>query len=238
MTDLNDTMNPSPLRCPSCGIGAEPAWDYCNGCGSELNPPDLSALPAPPTMAPTGPVEAIAAPHDAPSAGGARLWLDVSDDGDVAEDAEPVPAVERPRRITKRRVLAMAGVVTALVLVLAGVVTDHNVRDDLDDTRATLASTRQSLEATTADLGTRTNERDTATAALAKAQADLASTQSDLSNSQTRVSGQATQIANLKTCLDGVLQAAVYLTEEYYRAASAQLDAVQIPCRNARTSLG
>jgi hypothetical protein len=249
MTETNTRISPPRPVCASCGTTAAFGWEFCRDCGSPL------AAPLPPPSDDLGGAVIGLVPES--SATFATSWVEenfrtgepgaLGDDRPTETRSDPVtvpvrdgetPTPVPARRFTARRALVVLGAILGAALMTSAIVTDLHIRTDLDRTEAARSSTEATLTTTEADLTTRAGERDVAQSALAKAQADLATTQAGLSSSQARVSGQANQIVNLRACLDGVLDSLVYFADERYTAAIAALDAIEIPCRNARSSLG
>lgn len=167
---------------------------------------------------------------------------------------DPAP---RPKRWRKWTTI---GVAVVLVLALVGFAaqTHLQTRDDLTDTRAdlastseTLASTEETLEETSSELEettdtlekteqqlqTRTDERDALQSEVQSLETHLEGVRGSLANAEERISLQSGEITNLRSCLQGVGNALVYLADGYLSAALGAIEAVEISCRAAMDTL-
>ncbi|MER3452181.1 MAG: hypothetical protein C4344_00285, partial [Acidimicrobiia bacterium] len=127
---------------------------------------------------------------------------------------------------------SLAGLLAVAVLTPL-VVDDLRVRGRLASTRDHLASTRldltrtrtelhartRELTSTRVDLDERTRERDELQARLDVTNAELAGVRNSLGEAQSRINLQAGQIATLRSCLNGVTQALLYVADGYYSLA-------------------
>ena len=146
--------------------------------------------------------------------------------------------VPRPQ-VPRRAFVAMVVVVAVLAVAVVGAlgVNDVSTHHKLASTRAELATTQRDLAAARAKIADITKQLDAS-------KADLASTKSQLDAKTTELSGVRNslnyangQIDDLKTCLQGVLQADSYAADGDYTSALAALDAVMPVCQRVLRSV-
>lgn len=236
--------------CPTCGNEIQARWLFCRGCGAPATADDVPAEAAA-TGTGGAPVVALHAhqaepdfstdpqhetapeEHDAPSLG-------PTDAPGPTEPAVPAPASSKRVIFTKRRVIT-ALVVASLIagfstLTAWGLDTRSRLsatEDTLATTEATLQDTEDTLSETRATLATRTKERDSFKARYNDTLRELKGMKRSLTNARNRIELQAGQIDILKTCLNGVAEALVYVAYGDYYSASAALDAVSVSCNRA-----
>jgi len=152
-------------------------------------------------------------------------WIQASPD---VEDADGAPGQREPKhpappgRTPRRRLVVMAVGALAVALVVAGVVSDLQVRSELGQAQSSLTATRANLRATLSHLSliearllSTTSDRDTlgielkltawelagAESTLAGTRAQLATTQNSLTNTQNSLSTTQSSLANANTGL-------------------------------------
>jgi hypothetical protein len=163
-------------------------------------------------------------------------------------DVPPTPA--KPGRSPRLAIVALAAFAAFAVLSITAshIVGTHDrlnrTRDvlastetDLKDTTTELNETRDDLSASQADLKERTSQRDAAQNKLSDTQAELDSTVASLDDARGKVDLQASVIEDLRTCLDGVASAAIYMADGYYMSALDELNRVEPACDRANSAV-
>ena len=112
-----------------------------------------------------------------------------------------------------------------------------DTKTELSDTVDELEATNRELTSTKNTLTVRTNERDGLQGDLEAKQAELATTQGALNDARGKVDLQASVIEDLRTCLNGVADALLYLSDFYYEGALAALESAEPACERAATSV-
>lgn len=157
--------------------------------------------------------------------------------------------VPLPARLTdgRRRWTMRAGAGLAALALVALVVSDLGVRNQLDHTNGVvsasaatlrttqgdLASTKAELVDTKTQLAATTTERDALRTERDAQSSELSGVKGSLSDAQSRTNLLAGQIETLKSCLNGVSSSLSYFADEYYTSALAALEAVSVSCDKA-----
>lgn len=247
--------------CDACRTELVDGWAHCQGCGA---PTAAAATDVPETRVTQSPPSDEVGPGDEvgvgvlrdPNGAGSDSTLVLAADTETIAESEAEPAADEPEGsprsfLTKRRVLVALASATALAVVVVtalNIVGTHDRLDktrtelastqaDLDETRGALKRTQNNLDRTETDLQTRTSERDTLRSDLASTQQQLTAANANLVDARGKVDLQASVIEDLRYCLSGVADAALYLADGYYGAAIDSLDAVVPACRRAGESV-
>lgn len=215
--------------CHACGAGLVDGWAHCQSCGAAT------------AAEPVAEATIVAVDEESPTE-----WPTPDEDAPVDE-----PGASPSSRWTRRRVLIGVAGAAGTALIVVTVLNILGTHDRLDKTRTTLASTKSDLEETQGaldrthtelerteqDLQTRTSERDTLRSDLTSSQQQLAAANISLSDARGKVDLQASVIEDLRYCLSGVADAAVYMADGYYGSAIDSLNRVESACQRASDSV-
>jgi len=238
--------------CSNCGNEIEANWRFCRGCGASAT---AVAERTEPASVATGTDGASVVPIHPPTPdhepapddmGDPYVTVDtipqIGTDAEPNEEASPEQHPPRPKRVifTRRRVII--GLVAVTIIASLSTLTAWGLdtrsrladtEDTLASTEATLAQTEDTLADTRSTLAQRTRERDSFRNKYNDTRTELKGVKNSLTKARNRIELQAGQIDILKTCLDGVAGALIYVSYGDYYSASAALDAVRVSCNRA-----
>jgi len=244
------------VTCTYCGAEFDAAWKFCRSCGRAAPVVDQEA---------TVPLNTVVGSPAAQEGFSSLFNRTPNEQGltqssalqplrsDLSETlALPLvtgaPAHSSPHRQSDRRPWPTLAVASLLVLALAAcgwlgwLLRDRN--NSLATTRANLAATNSRLVAAQGDLANDKIQISNQLSQLASLAAEKAALTAQLKDAQTTLQGtqntvqlQTQQITNLHTCLNGVLTALSFITNNDYTDAIASLQGVQAVCQTAQNSL-
>lgn len=216
-------------RCQQCGAEVESSWTFCGACGSAAH------------------IEG-AASHESVLAQPVPIFTSSALGEHFSNDTGAPMVAPHDRRRSRGRLLTyVLGTLVLVVLATAAGFWQFETQQKLDAARADLATTRQALQATVATLGETEDQLSSTQLELDDTTADLEATETKMRATQRRLTGvrgslddaenrldlQANQIETLKSCLNGVSDALIYVAYNNFNAALAALEAVEISCQRA-----
>jgi hypothetical protein len=242
------------MFCESCGSKIDGRWTTCRSCGVHLQRKTesqvavgakdlrLTSLVATTnghsrelstgTIAHTGNVLTK-------EAGVAILPPTTTDRGYVPDADVSYLGAERTKGVEKRGVfrlrnlLIAASILLIVALLSSAAFAYSGLRSDLRTTEGDLASNKKQLAVTQGDLKSMTSERDGLKTQLSSANNELTGVKTTLTDAQNKVELQSGQIDTLKSCLNGVTSALIYIAEGYFEVAIGALNAVSVSCESA-----